>query len=55
MAREAQEKYEAWGLTLNLTETKCVSVGKPEHNLYLKESDTTKRGDYYKYLGMKNI
>jgi hypothetical protein len=31
-----QEKYEAWGLTLNLTKIKHLSIGKAGHNLSLE-------------------
>jgi hypothetical protein len=52
MTRKLQDEYETWGLTLNLTKTKYLSTGKPEHNLSLEARDI-KHCDDYKDLGMK--
>jgi hypothetical protein len=48
-----QDKYEAWGLTLNITKTKYLSIRKPEHNLSLEGNGTAKLSDNYKYLEVK--
>jgi hypothetical protein len=40
MTRELQEEYEALGLRLNLTKTKCLSIRKHGHNLSLKGNNS---------------
>jgi len=52
MTRKLKEKYEKWGLDMNLNKTKYLCIGQTHSNLKLDKSSEIESCQEYKYLGV---